>query len=91
LIEEDIFEELTDSSEHFPHWSVSFTDNQHLPLLTHIDQYGCITEAEIIKMLNDTRAARRFTTKLEHYSRLLPFDIKVQTSPTGSRYTKSSS
>jgi hypothetical protein len=91
LIEEDIFEELTDSSEHFPHWSVSFIDNQHLPLLTHIDQYGCITEAEIIKMLNDTRAARRFTTKLEQYSKLLPFDIKVQTSPTGSRYTKSSS
>jgi hypothetical protein len=86
---EDIFEEFTDSSEHCPHWSVGFSGNQHLPLLIHIDQYGCITEAEIIKMLNDTRAARRFTTKLEQYSKLLPFDIKVQTSPTGSRYTKS--
>jgi hypothetical protein len=70
------------------HWSISFTENQHLPALTHIDKYGCITEVELIGMLGSSRAARKFTLMLEEYSRKLPFDIKVQPSASGSRYTK---
>jgi hypothetical protein len=73
------------------HWSISFTDNQHLPVLNHIDKYGCITEMELIRMLGSSRAARKFTLTLEEYSKQLPFDIKVKPSASGSRYTKSSS
>jgi hypothetical protein len=70
------------------HWSISFTNNQHLPVLTQIDKYGCITEIELIKVLGSARAARKFTLMLEEYSRQLPFDIKVQASASGNRYTK---
>ena len=70
------------------HWSILFTNNQHLPVLTHIDKYGCITEAELIKMLGSPRAGRKFTLMLEEYSKQLPFNIKVQPSASGSRYTK---
>jgi hypothetical protein len=86
----DVHEDFNES-EHCPHWSVSFAENQHQPLLNHIDQFGCITEAEVIQMLGSPRAARSFTIKLEQYSKLLPFDIKVQPSPSGSRYTKTNS
>jgi hypothetical protein len=85
---EDVYEDFTES-EHCPHWSISFADNPHLPILTHIDQYGCITEAEIINLLDNSRAARNFTLKLDMYKKVLPFDIKIQPSPSGSRYTKS--
>jgi hypothetical protein len=71
-----------------PHWSIALVDNQYLPILIHIDEYDCITEAEIIKMMGNVRVARRFTTKLEEYSKLLPFDVKVQSSANGNRYTK---
>jgi hypothetical protein len=70
------------------HWSISFANNQHLPALTQIDKYGCITEVELIKVLGSARAARKFTLMLEEYSQQLPFDIKVQPSASGSRYTK---
>ena len=79
----------TTESEHCPHWSIAFTDNQHLPVLTHIDQHGCITEAEVIKVLGSARLARKFTTEIETYSELLPFDVNVHSSPSGNRYTKS--
>jgi hypothetical protein len=75
-------------SEDSSHWSISFTNNQHLPVLTHIDKYGSITEVELIRMLGASRAARKFTLMLEEYSSQLPFDIKVQPSASGSRYTK---
>ncbi|MFA9201927.1 MAG: hypothetical protein ACEQSC_00045 [Candidatus Nanopelagicaceae bacterium] len=81
----------TTENEHFPHWSIAFTDNQHLPVLAHIDQYGCITEAEVIRMLGNARLARGFTTQLDTYSRSLPFDVKVQPSLSGNRYIKSNS
>jgi hypothetical protein len=71
-----------------PHWSIALVDNQYLPILTHIDEYDCITEAEIIKILGNARVARRFTTELDEYSKLLPFDVKVQSSASGNRYTK---
>jgi hypothetical protein len=82
--DEIVIAEPEDSS----HWSISFTNNQHLPVLTQIDKYGCITEVELIKVLGSARAARKFTLMLEEYSRQLPFDIKVQPSASGSRYTK---
>ncbi len=75
-------------SENPLNWSISFANNQHLSVLTHIDKYGCITEVEAIQMLGSSRAVRSFTVKLEEYSKSLPFDIKVQPSPSGSRYTK---
>lgn len=81
----------TTESEHCPHWSIAFTDNQYLSVLTHIDKYGCITEAEVIKVLGSARLARKFTNQIETYSGLLPFDVKVQSSPSGNRYTKSNS
>jgi hypothetical protein len=70
------------------HWSILFTNNQHLPVLIHIDKYGCITEAELIKMLGSSRSGRKFTLMLEEYSKQLPFNIKVQPSASGSRYIK---
>ena len=70
------------------HWSISFANNQHLSILAHIDKYGCITEAELAKMLGSPRASRKFTLMLEEYSKQLPFDIKVQPSASGNRYTK---
>jgi hypothetical protein len=79
---------VTCEPEESSHWSISFTNNQHLPVLTHIDKYGCITEVELIRMLGASRAARKFTLMLEEYSSQLPFDIKVQPSASGSRYTK---
>jgi hypothetical protein len=82
--DEIVIAETEDSS----HWSISFADNQHLPVLTQIDKYGCITEVEVVKVLGSSRAARKFTLMLEEYSRQLPFDIKVQPSASGSRYTK---
>jgi hypothetical protein len=85
--DEIVISEPEDSS----HWSLSFADNQHLPVLTQIDKYGCITEVELIKVLGSARAARKFTLMLEEYSRQLPFDIKVQPSASGSRYTKANS
>jgi hypothetical protein len=84
---EEIHGDFTES-EHCPHWSVSFSDNLHLPLLNHIDQWGCITEVEVIQMLGSSRAARNFAVKLDQYAKLLPFEIKVQPSATGNRYMK---
>jgi hypothetical protein len=84
MTDEIVIAEPEDSS----HWSISFTSNQHLPVLTQIDKYGCITEMELIKVLGSARAARKFTLMLEEYSSQLPFDIKVQPSASGSRYTK---
>jgi hypothetical protein len=84
---EEIHGDFTES-EHCPHWSVSFADNLHLPLLNHIDQWGCITEVEVIQMLGSSRAARNFAVKLDQYAKLLPFEIKVQPSATGNRYMK---
>jgi hypothetical protein len=84
ITDEIVITEIEESS----HWSISFTNNQHLPVLIHIDKYGCITEMELIRMLGSSRAARKFTLTLEEYSQHLPFDIKVQPSASGSRYTK---
>jgi hypothetical protein len=84
ITEEIVIAEPEDPS----HWSISFANNQHLPVLTHIDKYGCITEVELIRMLGSSRAARKFTLMLQEYSSQLPFDIKVQPSASGSRYTK---
>jgi hypothetical protein len=93
----DVYEDFasdeveTTENEHCPHWSIAFTDNQHLPILAHIEEYGAITEAEVIKMLGNARLARGFTTQLDIYSRSLPFDVKVQPSLSGNRYIKSNS
>jgi hypothetical protein len=93
----DVYEDFardeveTAENEHCPHWSIAFTGNQHLPILAHIEEYGCVTEAEVIKMLGNARLARGFTTQLDIYSRLLPFDVKVQPSLSGNRYIKSNS
>jgi hypothetical protein len=84
-----IDEVQTSESEHCPHWSIAFTDNQYLPIFTHIDRHGCITESEVVKLLGSARLARKFTTQIETYSELLPFDVNVQSSPSGNRYTKS--
>jgi hypothetical protein len=87
ITEEIVIAEPQDPS----HWSMSFANNQHLPVLTHIDKYGCITEVELIRMLGSSRAGRKFTLMLEEYSKQLPFDIKVRPSASGSRYTKANS
>jgi hypothetical protein len=87
-----ITEEIVIAESQDPlHWSMSFANNQHLPVLTHIDKYGCITEVELIRMLGSSRAGRKFTLMLEEYSKQLPFDIKVRPSASGSRYTKANS
>jgi hypothetical protein len=70
------------------HWSITLVDNQYLPILAHIDEYNCITEAEIIKVMGSARLARKFTTSFDEYSKLLPFDIKVEFTTSGNRYTK---
>ena len=85
---ETINEVVAIESDDCPHWSIALVDNQYLPILVHIDEYDCITEAEVIKMLGNARLARRFTTKLDEYSKLLPFDVKVQSSASGNRYNK---
>ena len=93
--DDDVYQDFTidefeiSESEHCPHWSIAFTDNQHLPILTQIDRHGCITEAEVIELLGSARLARRFATHIETYSELLPFDVNVQSLPSGNRYTKS--
>lgn len=71
-------------------WQTQFADNPHLTVLEHIEKHGVITEAEASSKLGNPRSVRQFANKLEEYTELLPFSIRVESSPTGNRYLKES-
>jgi hypothetical protein len=54
----------------------------------HIEKYGVITEPEVITMLGDARALRRFSRAFDALAERLPFLIRIETAPSGKRYVK---
>ncbi len=71
-------------------WHQQFIDNPHLEILQHIEKHGAIAEAEVNHKLGNPRSVRQFANKLEEYTRYLPFTIRVESSPQGSRYLRDS-
>jgi chromosome segregation ATPase len=69
-------------------WYNSLIDNPHLTVLKHIEKHGTITEAEASSKLGNARSVRQFANKLEEYAPILPFAIRVESSPQGNRYIK---
>lgn len=54
----------------------------------HIEKHGSITETEIIAMLGNARAARRFALNFDHYLTKLPFGVRSESNASGKRYVR---
>ncbi len=68
-------------------WETAVSDPLALKILRHLNKHQSITEAEIIDLTNNTRAARRFARLLPTLQAQLPFKVRVDTGQ-GNTYIK---
>lgn len=69
-------------------WADAVEDEGIRGVFIHIEKHGSITEAEIITMLGNARAARRFALNFDHYLTKLPFRVRSESNTSGKRYVR---
>lgn len=69
-------------------WAMTIEDEAVRNIFQKIDEHGSITEAEIIHMLGNPRAARRFALNFDGYLAKLPFKVRSEANASGKRYTR---
>lgn len=69
-------------------WHTAVEDDGHRKVLLHLEQYGTVTEEQVMQMLGGTRPARRFSGRLAQYRPMLPFQVMIEVTASGNRYVK---
>ena len=69
-------------------WVDTIEDEGARKVLTHIEKHGSITEIEMINLLGNPRAARRFAREIDGYLPKLPFRIRSEANASGKRYVR---
>jgi hypothetical protein len=69
-------------------WTEVVEDEGIRGVFIHIEKHGSITEAEIITMLGNARAARRFALNFDTYLIKLPFRVRSESNASGKRYVR---
>lgn len=69
-------------------WQLALTDEGVRRVFLHLQQHNSVTEAEMVTMLGNPRKVRRFSRDFETYQALVPFRVRVESTPTGKRYVK---
>jgi hypothetical protein len=69
-------------------WADTIEDESIRGVFVHIDKHGSVTEAEIITMLGNARAARRFALNFDMYIEKLPFKVRSESNVSGKRYVR---
>jgi hypothetical protein len=69
-------------------WADSIDDESIRGVFVHIEKHGSVTETEIITMLGNARAARRFALNFDNYLAKLPFKVRSESNASGKRYVR---
>lgn len=69
-------------------WDDAIEDQGHRKVFLHLAEYGHIDEDEVIQLLGDPKAARKFARKFEDYLPLLPFEIAIDSLGPLKRYVR---
>jgi hypothetical protein len=69
-------------------WAESIEDESIRGVFVHIEKHGSITETEIITMLGNARAARRFALNFDNFLAKLPFQVRSESNASGKRYVR---
>ena len=69
-------------------WVGEIEDESVRRIFLHIEQHRSITESEIIGMLGNARAARRFALAFDDYVAKLPFRVRSEANASGKRYVR---
>ena len=71
-----------------PSWAENIDDEAIRTVFLHIEKHGAATEVEIIKMLGNARAARRFALNFDGFLAKLPFRVRSESNASGKRYVR---
>jgi hypothetical protein len=63
-------------------------DPQARIVYEHLSRHDGVGEADVIRMLGGTRAARRFARRIEEYNRLAPFVVRLESANNIKRYVR---
>lgn len=69
-------------------WAEAIDDESIRAVFVHIEQHGSVAETEIITMLGNPRAARRFALNFDNYLTKLPFKVRSESNASGKRYVR---
>ena len=69
-------------------WADVIEDETIRAVFLHIEKHTSVTEAELISMLGNARAARRFALNFENYLTKLPFKVRSESNASGKRYVR---
>jgi hypothetical protein len=69
-------------------WGEAIEDEGVRAVFMHVERHGSITEGEVITMLGNARAARRFALSFDTYLSKLPFAVRSEANVSGKRYVR---
>ena len=69
-------------------WAQTIDDANVRRVFVHIHRHGVITETEIITILGNPRAARRFALDFDSLVGRLPFRVRSEVNASGKRYVR---
>jgi hypothetical protein len=69
-------------------WAAAIEDEGVRLVVVHIARHGVVTETEVIGLLGNARAERRFGAQLDNYLDKLPFRIRREVNASGKRYVR---
>jgi hypothetical protein len=69
-------------------WLAHLPDDGVRKVFAHLAQYGVVTEAELTNLVGSALRARQFARNLENHQAVVPFTVRVETTPVGKRYIK---
>lgn len=78
---------LQEQSEAQDDWLSKLPDDRVRKVFVHLAEHGAVTEAELTQMMGGARGARSFALKIDEYSALVPFGVRVDTT-NGKRYVR---